>query len=82
MRVPCCVRLIERTGIRKPSTRPTGLRRPEMLFGERSYFAVYECPVCHNWCLTGTELLDRIELNQIAREHLLECFGVPEEMAS
>lgn len=45
-------------------------------------FSVYTCPVCKNWCLTGTELIDRDEQNQIAREHLMECYGVPEEMAS
>lgn len=44
-------------------------------------FAVYECPVCRDWSLTGTELVGREELNQIAREHLLECFGLPEELA-
>lgn len=48
---------------------------------EVNAFSVYECPVCRDWCLTGTELLSRAELNHIAREHLLECFGVPEELA-
>jgi hypothetical protein len=45
-------------------------------------FAMYECPVCHDWFLQGTELISREEQNQIAREHLLECYGLPEEMAS
>lgn len=44
-------------------------------------FAVYECPVCHDWCLTGIELATKEELNYLARSHLMECYGVPEELA-
>jgi hypothetical protein len=45
-------------------------------------FAIQTCPVCKNWTLQGSELATNEELNQIVREHLMECFGVPEELAS
>jgi hypothetical protein len=47
-----------------------------------SAFTIYTCPVCQNWSLEGCELITRDEQNQIAREHLMQCFGVPEELAS
>jgi hypothetical protein len=45
-------------------------------------FAIYSCPICNDWSLEGTELVSRDEQSAIAREHLLECFGIPEELAS
>lgn len=47
-----------------------------------SEFLMYTCPVCKDWSLEGSELIPREEQNQIAREHLLECYGLPVEMAS
>lgn len=45
-------------------------------------FTIYTCPACRDWTLQGTELIPAAEGNEIAREHLLECFGIPEELAS
>jgi len=42
--------------------------------------SAYDCPVCHEWCLSHVEGATPAEIEYILQEHAYDCFGFPDEL--